>query len=183
MTTYSELIDRILRTEGLLRTLVPPDISDRAAWRRLQQTDDPTLAGGTIDDPPAFDIVRGALLYSLDDLSGCHHFFQDTARDLVGYWHGMMHRREADFDNARYWFRRSGKLPFFDTLHRRASAISPDVAQQDSWDPYLFAGQCEQHRFGADSDIQELLRLQRAEFDVVFDYTWRQAKVRPAPQA
>jgi len=49
----------------------------------------------------------------------------------------------------------------------------PDMAKQSSWDPYLFVGECEQHRFGGDSDVTELVRLQRAEFDVVFDYCWR----------
>jgi hypothetical protein len=89
----------------------------------------------------------------------------------------MAHRREGDFDNARSWFRRAGVLPFFDTLNSRASQISSDAAKQFSWDPYLFTGACEQHRFGDDSEVGDLVRLQRAEFDVVFDYTWRQAKV------
>src|SRR5215207_6134807 len=128
MTRYSELIDQTLRTERLLRKLVPSDISDRDVWRRVQQSDDAALAGGTIEVLQSFDVVRGGLLYALDDLKGCHHFFQNTASDLVGYWHGMMHRREADFDNSRYWFRRSGILPFFDTLHHRASEISAELA-------------------------------------------------------
>lgn len=124
-----------------------------------------------------FPVVRGGLLYALDDLAGCHEFFQDTASDLVSYWHGMMHRREADFDNARYWFRRAGTVLFFDTLHRAAALISTDMAKQLSWDPYLFTGQCEQQRFGGELDQSELVRLQRAEFEVVFDYSWRQAKI------
>jgi hypothetical protein len=175
MTKYSEFVDRILRGEPL-RTLFPRDISDRDVWRRLKEADDEKVAGKPIGAPQAFPVVRGGLLYALDDLDGCHEFFQNTASDLVGYWHGMMHRREADFDNARYWFRRAGAMPFFDTLHHRAAAVSPDMAKQPSWDPYLFTGQCEQHRFGAE-DGGELVRLQRAEFDVVFDYTWRQAKI------
>jgi hypothetical protein len=177
MPSYSELIDRTLRTEGLLRKLFPRDISDREVWRRLKESDDATVAGGSIGKPEAFAVVRGGLLYALDDLHGCHEFFQNTASDLVGYWHGMMHRREADFDNARYWFRRAGSMPFFVALHRRASEISADMAKQVSWDPYLFTGECEQYRFGAESDEGDLARLQRAEFDVVFDYTWRQATV------
>jgi hypothetical protein len=177
MPTYSELVDRTLRAEGLMRKLFPKDISDREVWRRLKEADDTTIAGAPIGVPQAFAVVRGGLLYALDDLHGCHEFFQDTASDLVGYWHGMMHRREADFDNARYWFRRAGSMPFFNTLHRRASEVSTHMTKQLSWDAYLFTGECEQHRFGADSTEGELARLQRAEFDVVFDYTWRQAKV------
>src|SRR5262245_847977 len=133
MTRYSEFTDRILRTDTLLGKLFPKDISDRAAWRLTRDADDATLAGAAIGIPQAFSMVRGGLLYALDDLSGCHEFFQDTASNLVGYWNGMMHRREADFDNARYWFRRAGMLPFFDNLHRNAALISADVAKQLSW--------------------------------------------------
>src|SRR4029453_3450433 len=161
----------------LLGKLFPQDISDRPAWRLVRDADDATVAGGSIGVSKAFPVVRGGLLYALDDLAGCHQFFQETASALVSYWHGMMHRREVDFDNARYWFRRAGALPFFDTLPPRAAAISADMAKQLSWDPYLFTGECEQRRFGADSDESELVRLQQAEFEVVFDYSWRQAKI------
>jgi len=166
MTRYSEFTDRILRSEGLLRKLFPKDISNREAWRLVRDADNATVAG----------IVRGGLLYALDDLAGCHEFFQDTAIPLVSYWHGMMHRREADFENARYWFRRSGALPFFDTLHHKAALISADVAKQLSWDPYLFTGNCEQQRFGGELSEPELVKVQQAEFEVVFDYSWRQGK-------
>ena len=177
MARYSNLIDRTLGADRLLLNLFPKDISDREVWRRLKDADDATVAGGTIGVPQAFAVVRGALLYALDDLGGCHEFFQNTASDLVGYWHGMMHRREADFDNARYWFRRAGSLPFFDNLHRQTAEISSNMTKQFSWDPYLFTGRCEQHRFGEDSETRELVRLQQVEFEVVFDYSWRQAKV------
>lgn len=177
MTRYSEFTDRILRIDGLLGKLFPNAISDLAVWRLTKDAEDAIIAGAPIGVPKAFAVVRGGLLYGLDDLAGCHEFFQDTANDLVSYWHGMMHRREADFDNARYWFRRSGTLPFFETLHHRAALISADLAKQPSWDPYLFTGQCEQQRFGADFEGTELIQLQRAEFEVVFDYSWRQSKV------
>jgi len=176
MTKYSELVDRTLRTEGLLGKLFPNDISDRDVWRRVKEARDASLAGDSLLVPHAFDVIRGGLLYALDDLAGCHEFFQNTACDLVGYWQGMMHRREADFENARYWFRRSGALPFFDTLHHKAALISADVAKQLSWDPYLFTGNCEQQRFGGELSEPELVKVQQAEFEVVFDYSWRQGK-------
>jgi hypothetical protein len=173
---YSEFADRILRTDGLLRKLAPSDIFDRERWREVNAADDATVAGKrTISNAGAFALVRGGLLYALDDLDGCHRFFQDVHSDLGSYWHGMMHRREADFDNARFWFRRAGALPVFDRLHGEIAAISHDMAKQITWDPYLFTGMCEQARHGADDERGELPQLQRAEFEVLFDYSWRQA--------
>lgn len=177
MPTYPDLIERAFLAEDLLRKLTPKDIADRDIWRRVKEADDATVAGGPIGDARVFALVRGGLLYALDDLDGCHQFFQDAGSDLGSYWHGMMHRREGDFDNARYWFRRAGKLPFFDELHHEAAQFSADMSSQSSWDPYLFTGLCEQHRFGAEDESGELMKLQRAEFDVVFNYTWRQARV------
>lgn len=176
MASYPDLIERAFLAEGLLKTLIPSDISNRDVWRRVRDADDQAITGGhPISNDKMLRLVRGGLLYALDDLDGCHQYFQNDGTDLGSYWHGMMHRREGDFDNARYWFRRSGTLPFFDNLHSQAAVFSPDMAKQNSWDPYLFTGQCEQAKFGAEDDRGEFPRLQRVEFDVVFDYTWRQA--------
>lgn len=178
MATYSEPIDRVLRAEGLLSRLQPSGILDRELWRQTRDATDLQLTEGRpVGAPAPFVLVRGGLLYALDDLEGSHRLFQDAAGDLSAYWHGMLHRREGDFDNARYWFRRAGPLPFFGALHGRAASDSAQMAKQSSWDPYLFTGECEQARFGADEITGELISLQRAEFDVVFDYTWRQAQI------
>jgi hypothetical protein len=178
MDGYPEFIQRVFRVEGLLEKLIPQDILDREVWRKVRDADDEILAGGVpIGNRKLFQLVRGALLYAMDDLAGCHALFQAEPSDLGSYWHGMMHRREGDFDNARYWFRRSGSLPFFDNLHRETAQFSPDMARQLSWDPYLFTGACEQARFGAEDETKELPRLQLAEFEVAFDYTWRQCRV------
>jgi hypothetical protein len=178
MGSYPDFIDRVFLAEGLLTKLIPTDILDRDVWRRVRDAEDAAITGGLpIGNPKTFRLVRGALLYALDDLDGCHKYFQDEGSDLGSYWHAMMHRREGDFDNARYWFRRAGSLPFFDNLHSQAAQFSPDMAKQLSWDPYLFTGQCEQVKFGAEDEAGEFPRLQRVEFDVAFDYTWRQSKV------
>lgn len=181
MPSYSEAIDRVLRIDGLLGKLLPSDILDRELWRDIRDASDPKLTDGrAIGVPAAFALVRGGLLYALDDLDGSHRIFQETPGDLAAYWHGMIHRREGDFDNARYWFRRAGQLSFFAALHGRASANSAQMAKQSNWDPYLLTGQCEQARFGADDAIPELTNLQRSEFEILFDYCWRQCQIAAA---
>jgi hypothetical protein len=176
MQSYSDFIDRVLRTEKLLNKLTPAEPLDWDLLRQIREADDATLAGGkAIGKPGPFALVRGGLLYAIDALDPAHRIFQDAHDDLGAYWHGMMHRREGDFDNARYWFRRAGAQPFFNALHGAASEFSPDMARQSNWDPYLFTGQCEQARFGAEEIVGEMAKLQRAEFDAIFDYCWRQS--------
>ena len=175
MPGYSDIIERVLRSPDLLGKLIPTDILDRELWRAVRDATDAALAGeAAIADAAGFALVRGGLLYALDDLDGCHRIFQDAPGDPAAYWHGMMHRREPDFDNARYWFRRAGTLPFFGALHGRAAEFSADQAKQSDWDPYLFTGQCEQARFGEEELLRELQAVQRAEFEVLLDYCWRQ---------
>src|SRR4051795_10421415 len=86
-----------------------------------------------ISNGRVFALVRGGLLYAVDAIHEAHTIFQDNNGDLAAYWHGMMHRREGDFDNARYWFRRAGTQPFFATAHSAAAAHSADMARQSSW--------------------------------------------------
>jgi hypothetical protein len=176
MKTYSDLVDRVFLQEELLRKLIPTEPLNYELVRRIQGAGDADIAGNVpIKNAERFALVRGGVLYALDAIHEAHAIFQDAKGDLGSYWHGMMHRREGDFDNARYWFRRSGILPFFSELHRAASESSALMARQSNWDPYVFTGECEQSRFGETEGLNELLALQRAEFEVLFDYCWRQS--------
>ena len=176
MKTAEELVARILLRPEALKKLQPSESIDVLLLGEIRVVSDLALSGGkNIGDPGMFALVRGGLLYLLDAIDEAHVLFQDVASDIGAYWHGMAHRREGDFDNARYWFRRSGTLPVFDSMHRAASQHSADMARQFTWDPYLFANQCEQARFGANELHPELAALQRIEFEVLFEYCLRKS--------
>ena len=176
MKSYSDSIDRVLLREDLLQTLVPRAPLGYDLVRRLRETDDATLAGDHAVPRPAWlALVRGGLFYALDALDEGHRIFQEDHTTPGSYWHGMMHRREGDFDNARYWFRRAGELPIAAGLHAAAARVSPLMARQTTWDAYLLTGECEQAVHGAEEARAECLALLRVEFDGLLDYCWRQA--------
>jgi hypothetical protein len=182
MPTYSDFVERIKLQPGLLEKLCPAEPSDYSILIRIREADDATISDGLpVKDPAALALVRGALFYAVDALDPAHKIFQDDHTDLGSYWHGMLHRREGDFDNARYWFRRAGRIPSFEKIQRAAAGHSGVIARQESWDPYLFTGECEQARFGAPEKTAELAAVQRAEWEVLLDYCWRQAVGDAAP--
>ncbi len=179
MNAYSDLIERVLIGDEVLVTLRPREPRNRELLRRILAADDAMLAGGkTAENPATFALVRGGVLYALDALEESHAVFQAAHGDLGAYWHGMVHRREGDFDNARYWFRQAGVLPCFSRMHRDAAPYSPDMAKQLNWDPYLYTGQCEQERFGAEGLDRELRELQRVEFLTLLDYCLQESHLR-----
>ncbi len=60
--------------------------------------------------------LAAALWLAAGDLDRSHNFSQSDASAEGSYWHGIMHRREGDFSNAKYWFRRVGKHSVIDEL-------------------------------------------------------------------
>ena len=172
------LVDECLAEEELLLRLIPTEPGHPDRLRRIREATEDELTGGAVLAHPSYpQLVRAGLLYAYDAVEECHRIVQEIGTDEGSYWHGMAHRREGDFENARYWFRRTGKLGLFPEMHARASEVSALMGRQANWDPYVLVGQCEQARFGGDVDQKELVALQRIEFEVMFDHLWRGAFV------
>lgn len=54
------------------------------------------------------ELIAALWLY-VDELDKSHVVSQAIDTPTGSYWHGIMHRREGDFDNSHYWFDRVGK--------------------------------------------------------------------------
>lgn len=68
------------------------------------------------------------------DLEQSHAFSQELPCRDGSFWHGIMHRREGDFGNSKYWFRKVGSHPVFQQL--------VEVTEGDYQDPFDFVDRC-----------------------------------------
>ena len=160
----------------MLLRLVPSEPGHPDTLRQIRAAKEEELTGGAVLGHASYlPLIRAGLLYAYDAIDESHRIVKEIVTDEASYWHGMLHRREADFENARYWFRRTGRLGVFAEMHARAAGVSALMGRQTDWDPYVLVGQCEQARFGGDVNQKELVALQRIEFEVMFDYLWRGA--------
>ena len=182
MARYSDFVQRLLLHENTLNEPLPKEPTDYELVIRLRETDDARLFDGAPLLPGALvGLVRTGLFYYHNALDDSHKQAARDEGDTAAYWHGMVHRREGDFENARYWMRRAGEQPAFQEMQSRASDGSPHMARQPNWDPSLFIHLCEQYKYGEAEYRKEIGHLQRVEFAVMFDYVWRQCVATPKP--
>lgn len=135
--------------------------------------------------------LRAGLFQWHDFLDECHELAQSIEGEgrhrLGDYWHAIMHRREPDYSNAKYWFRHVGRNPVFEPLGPQAAGIldsgsanegpewSRRIITRTGWDPFAFVDLCELCANDEDAPLAVAARkIQLAEMALLIDFTYRQ---------
>jgi hypothetical protein len=140
--------------------------------------------GEKIVDRDAARCCLSALWLWHDFLDESHAISQEIHTIDGSYWHGIMHRREPDYTNAKYWFHRVPRHPIFDPLGAAAQELAAKsqldepakyLATQTTWDPFRFVDLCEAVARGR-SEMEQLAReFSQLEWQMLFDYCFRAA--------
>jgi hypothetical protein len=160
-----------------------PNAVERATIERLSANSAFAHAARAVADRSmALSCLAGVWLVH-DFLDESHEVSQGINTSEGSFWHGIMHRREGDFSNAKYWFRHVGDHPVYAELavraarladeHDAASAITKLTAHS-TWEPYAFVDLCQAtERSGKHREL--CLDLQQAEWELLFDFCYRSA--------
>ncbi len=135
--------------------------------------------------PPSVqqELLRCAVLLWHDHHEAAHVICQQIETPDGSWLHGILHRREPDYGNARYWFRRVGTHPVLSVLAEKVAALlasqgerelAVQLLPRDQWDPFAFVAACEEASGRSDSAAQRacLRQVQAVEFEVMVEYFW-----------
>ena len=172
---------RVQNQTGLTRFLEteePADLGPRRRQSVRSQKDLETELDGLLQtsklSPERDHAIRALVLLWHDHLDAAHEIAQKLDTPDGAFVHGIMHRREPDFGNAAYWFRRVGRHPSFALISQGVMALlkteasgtwSTRLIPNGEWDPFQFISACEEAGQGNIAEAYLLRNVQRVEFE------------------
>jgi hypothetical protein len=133
----------------------------------LERVTPEQLLSGAMKSRRHGDAMLAGLWLWHDCLDQSHAISQRDDSADGSYWHAIMHRREGDFSNSKYWLARCRS-------HPSAAAIGkslPALRGLDAWDPFAFVDLVEAvHNRPDDPRRQTIVAIQQLEWRILFDH-------------
>jgi hypothetical protein len=128
----------------------------------------------------ARQLVRGLVLLWHDHMEPAHEIAQAIENPDGSFLHGILHRRELDYGNAAYWFRRVGRHKCFPEIARRSSEllkaknesmVQEQLVRNGEWDAFGFIDLCEKFsvKRADDASVKHLREIQGIETEVLLE--------------
>ncbi len=168
-----------------LKTVEPPDLGqeNRIGTRSVEWVEG-EVAALVLDlglGADAVERLRAAALLYHDHHNEAHDLVQDMTDREGALIHALVHRREPDFWNAKYWFRRVGDHPIYRALgeqlaglkgHAAATAVARSMNLTGTVDPLALTDACESvmRSDSGDPVVRFLREVQEAEFRGLIGY-------------
>lgn len=166
---YGPIVAALL-AEARLADLGPgsPEPEVHVELRRFDPETD--LAAQPIRDRHASQACLAGLWLYFDYLDESHTLSQDIHTSEGSCWHAIMHRREPDASNSKYWWRQAGSHTFIAQLVSAAPALGYQYTS-----PEDFVDFCERVRGTGTNDETLAEQVQLLEWQLLFDYCYRKA--------
>lgn len=126
-----------------------------------------------IHDKTSARLCLAGLWLLYDHLNECHEIAQSIETQDGSYWHAIMHRREGDYSNSKYWYAKVGRHPIYPELSQYLIALEENVL--DTWDPYVFVDRCEQAMKAKPGLRSGCEVIQMVEWRLLFDHCYGKA--------
>jgi len=180
---YGQAFLELLK-EKRLNPLGPgsPNIKARSALNKL--TIHKAFAPHEVIDTNMANACLAAVWLYQDFLQESHNISQTIHTQTGSYWHGIMHRREPDFYNSKYWFHNLGEHPIFEPLRIGAAQLASNsnahkstefISKQSKWNPIAFIDLCEACIKGHLPCEMLCRQIQQFEWKLLFDYCYWKA--------
>ncbi len=156
-----------------------------AAREQLARLDHATLAAGRdVHSSRMADCCLSGLWLAFNYLDESHNLSQEIETPSGSFWHGIMHRREPDYENAKYWFRRVKQHPVYALLAAEVvrwsessgvADVTSRLTAHGKWDPYALVDLCESAAERQPEWAPICCHVGWLEWQLLFDYCYTQA--------